>query len=67
MDREFKLEQVERMRADNNLDHIDDNNLDRCERFIGGRNWSVEVVAPQAVLHLIPEWERKIGGKFPFL
>tara|TARA_Y100001968_G_scaffold143613_1_gene131198 strand:- start:443 stop:610 length:168 start_codon:yes stop_codon:yes gene_type:complete len=55
------------MRADNNLDHIDDNNLDRCERFIGGRNWSVEVVAPQAVLHLIPEWERKIGGKFPFL
>ena len=53
----FNPEQVERMRADNYLDHIDDEDLNRRERFRGGGNWSVELVAPQALLDLLPEWE----------
>ena len=63
----FNLEQVERMRADNYLDHIDDADLDGCERFRGGGNWSVEIVAPQALLDLIPEWEKRNWWKVPIL
>ena len=55
----FNLEQVERMRADNYLDHIDEADLHGCERFRGGGNWSVELVAPKALLDLLPEWESK--------
>tara|TARA_Y100001968_G_scaffold259680_1_gene247035 strand:- start:22 stop:177 length:156 start_codon:yes stop_codon:yes gene_type:complete len=51
------------MRADNDLDHINDNDLDGNERFRGGGNWSVELVALQALLDLLPEWKVKIGGK----
>tara|TARA_Y100001968_G_scaffold79120_1_gene70410 strand:- start:177 stop:308 length:132 start_codon:yes stop_codon:yes gene_type:complete len=43
------------MRADNYLDHINDYDLDGSERFRDGRNWSVELVAPQAFLDLLPE------------
>ena len=50
---------VERMRADNYLDHIDDKDLDGCERFRGGGSWSVELVVPQALLDLLPEWESR--------
>ena len=53
----FNPEQVERMRADNYLDHIDAGDLHGNERFRGGGNWSVELVAPQALLDLLPEWE----------
>ncbi len=53
----FNPEQVERMRADNYLDHIDEGDLNGSERFRGGGNWSVELVAPQALLDLLPEWE----------
>ena len=53
----FNPEQVERMRADNYLDYIDDDDLNGCERFRGGGNWSLELVAPQALLDLLPEWE----------
>ena len=53
----FNPEQVERMRADNYLDHIDAGDLHGSERFRGGGNWSVELVAPQALLDLLPEWE----------
>ena len=55
----FNPEQVERMRADNYLDSIDEKDLHGSERFRGGGNWSVELVAPQALLDLLPEWERK--------
>ena len=55
----FNPEQVERMRADNYLDHIDEGDLNGSERFRGGGNWSVELVAPQALLDLLPEWESK--------
>ena len=55
----FNHEQVERMRADNYLDHIDEEDLHGSERFRGSGNWSVELVAPQAVLDLLPEWESK--------
>ena len=55
--KKFNPEQVERMRADNYLDHINDADLDGFERFRGGGNWSVELVAPQALLDLLPEWE----------
>ena len=55
----FNPEQVERMRADNYLDHIDAGDLNGSERFRGGGNWSVELVAPQALLDLLPEWESK--------
>ena len=55
----FNPEQVERMRADNYLDHIDEGDLNGSERFRGGGNWSVELVVPQAVLDLLPEWESK--------
>ena len=55
----FNPEQVERMRADNYLDHIDEKDLHGFERFRGGGNWSVELVAPQALLDLLPEWESK--------
>ena len=57
--RKFNPEQVERMRADNYLDHINDDDLDGNERFRSGGNWSVELVAPQALLDLLPEWESK--------
>ena len=53
----FNPEQVERMRADNYLDHIDAGDLNGSERFRGGGNWSVELVVPQALLDLLPEWE----------
>ena len=53
----FNPEQVERMRADNYLDHIDAGDLHGSERFRGGGNWSVELVVPQALLDLLPEWE----------
>jgi len=55
----FNPEQVERMRADNYLDYIDEGDLNGSERFRGGGNWSVELVAPQALLDLLPEWESK--------
>ena len=55
----FNPEQVERMRADNYLDCIDEGDLNGSERFRGGGNWSVELVAPQALLDLLPEWESK--------
>ncbi len=55
----FNSEQVERMRADNYLDHIDEEDLHRSERFRDGGNWSVELLAPQALLDLLPEWESK--------
>ncbi len=55
----FNPEQVERMRADNYLDHIDEGDLNGSERFRGGGNWSVELVVPQALLDLLPEWESK--------
>ena len=45
------------MRADNYLDHIDAGDLNGSERFRGGGNWSVELVVPQALLDLLPEWE----------
>ncbi len=53
----FNSEQVERMRADNYLDHIDAGDLSGSERFRGGGNWSVELFVPQALLDLLPEWE----------
>ena len=53
----FNPEQVERMKADNYLDHINDDDLDGNQRFRGSGNWSVELVAPQALLDLLPEWE----------
>ena len=53
----FNPEQVERMRADNYLDHIDEEDLHGSERFRDGGNWSVELVVPQALLDLLPEWE----------
>ena len=52
----FNPEQVERMRADNYLDHIDEGDLNGSERFRGGGNWSVELVVPQALLDLLPKW-----------
>ena len=57
--KKFNPEQVERMRADNYLDQINDDDLDGKERFRGGGNWSVELFAPQALLALLPEWESK--------
>ena len=57
--KKFNPEQVERMRADNYLDHIDDKDLNGNKRFRGGGNWSVELVAPKALLDLLPEWESK--------
>ena len=53
----FNQEQVERMKADNYLDYIDDSN--GCERFKDGGEWLVELIAPQALLDLLPEWEMK--------
>tara|TARA_B100001250_G_C19102695_1_gene487573 strand:+ start:279 stop:494 length:216 start_codon:yes stop_codon:yes gene_type:complete len=55
----FNSEQVERMSADNYLDLIEDDDLNGFERFRGGGNWSVELVVPQAILDLLPEWESK--------
>ena len=55
----FNLEQVERMRADNYLELIDDEDFNGCARFRGGGNWSVELVVPEALFDLLPEWESK--------
>ena len=53
----FNSEQVERMRADNYLDHIDEEDLYGNERFRGGGNWSVELLVPKTLLALLPELE----------
>ena len=63
----FNLEQVERLRSDNYLDHIDDEDLDGCERFRGGGNCSVELVVPKTLLDLLPEWESRNWWKVDFL
>ena len=47
------------MRADNYLDHINDDDSDGNERFRGGGNWSVELIVTQALLDLLPEWQSK--------
>ena len=47
------------MKADNYLDYIDDYDLNGYERFRDSREWAVELVAPQALLDLLPEWESK--------
>ena len=47
------------MKADNYLDYIDYEDLDGCERFRVGGNWSVELVVPKALLDLLPEWESR--------
>ena len=52
----FNSEQVERMRADNYLDQIDEGDLNGSARVRCGGNWSVELIVPQAVLDLLPEW-----------
>ena len=57
--KKFNPEQVERMRADKYLDHIDEEDLHGSARFRGVGNWSVELVVPQALLDLLPEWESK--------
>ena len=57
--KEFNPEQVERMKADKYLDHIDEGDLNGSQRFRGGGNWSVELVVPQALLDLLPDWESK--------
>jgi len=57
--KKFNTEQVERMRADKYLDHIDEGDLNGSQRFRGGGNWSVELVVPQALLDLLPDWESK--------
>ncbi len=57
--RKFNPEQVERMRADNYLDHIDEFDINGSQRFRGSGNWSVELVVPKALLDLLPEWESK--------
>ena len=57
--RAFNSEQVERMRADNYLDEIDDDDLNGKNRFKDGGEWSLELIAPQAMLDLLPEWESK--------
>ncbi len=41
------------------MDHIHEGDLNGSERFRGGGNWSVELVVPQALLDLLPEWESK--------
>ena len=48
----FNPEQVERMRVDNYLDHIDDEDLNGSEGFRGGENWSVELLAPKALVRV---------------
>ena len=53
--KKFNPEQVERMRADNYLKHIDAGDLNGSERFRGGGNWSVELVVPKVILDLLPE------------
>ena len=53
----FNPEQVERMRADNYLDHIDEGDLNGSERFRSSGHWSVELVVPKALLDLLPKWE----------
>ena len=59
MDKIFNPEEVERMRADNYLDYIDDDDQNGCERFKDGGEWSVEIIVPQALLDLLPKWESK--------
>ena len=65
--KKFNPEQVERMRVDNYFDHINDNDLDGCERFRADGNWSVELVVPQALLDLLPKWESKNWWKADLL
>ena len=51
----FNQSQIERMKEEGQ----EGNELEEYERFIGGGEWSVEIVAPQALLDLLPEWESK--------
>ena len=54
--KKFNPEQVERMRADNYLDHIVEGDLNGSERFRSGGDWSVELVVPKALLDLLSQW-----------
>ena len=65
--KKFNPEQVERMRVDNYFDYINYDDLDGCERFRDGGNWSVELVVPQALLDLLPKWESKNWWKADLL
>ena len=47
------------MRVDNYLDNIDNKDLNGCERFRDGGKWSLELIAPQAFLDLLPKCESK--------
>ena len=55
----FNPQQVERMRADNYLDYIDESNLNGNQRFRDGGEWSVELIVPQALIDLLPKQKRK--------
>ena len=50
----FNKEQIELMKGDEYEGYEEE-----YERFRGGGEWSVEIVAPQALLDLLPEWESK--------
>ena len=63
----FNPEQVERMRADNYLDYIDDDDLNGFERFRGCGDWSVELIVPQSLLDLLPDGESNNWWQADFL
>ena len=55
----FNQEQFKRMKDDDYKDYIDDEDINGRHRFRGGGEWSVELTVPQAILDLLPEWERE--------
>ena len=61
--KKFNPEQVERMRADNYLDHINDDDLDGNQRFRGSGNWSVELLLNKPYLIYYQHGKVKIGGR----
>ena len=49
----FNEREVKRLKKDDYWDEV----KDQSERFRGGGEWALEIVVPQAILDLLPEWE----------
>ena len=63
----FNQRQFERMKEDEYEDYIDEDDINGCERFRGGGEWEVELIAPQAVMDLLPEWESSCWWEVPIM
>jgi len=65
--RKLNQSQVERMRRDEYDEYLDEDDLDGCERFRGGGEWSIELTIPKPILDLLPEDEKDNWWQVPWI